>query len=251
MDQVPTDILYLIFSYLIPKVLVACSRVSKHWYQLANSDRLWGRFVTSILFPSSYKVNYQYKFIEDDLVSGLRIKLENNENIYQQTCISSISRNIYEIPKTIGLLCNLSSLCLNYNFITVLPKEIASLSSLTELELRNNNIRNLPKELVLLTNLQRLSLDNNKIKVLHSNIIPNLTRLVDLSLMNNKITVLPDNFTRLNNLKFLDLDFNRLSIFPGEILEKLPNLSMVSVVGNRFDDTMVKPLPNVYMTSAH
>jgi adenosine deaminase len=37
----PTELLFNVFEFLMPKDLLLCASVSKAWFQLANHDRLW------------------------------------------------------------------------------------------------------------------------------------------------------------------------------------------------------------------
>lgn len=49
-NQIPRDIQLLIFSYLKPEGLGRCSRVSKLWHAIANTESLWRALYPPIAF---------------------------------------------------------------------------------------------------------------------------------------------------------------------------------------------------------
>ncbi len=63
-------------------------------------------------------------------------------------------KGLITLPKEIGLLLNLSELCLSDNQIKSLPAEIGQLDSLKELDLSKNELTHLPAEIWQIHNLR-------------------------------------------------------------------------------------------------
>jgi Leucine-rich repeat (LRR) protein len=100
--------------------------------------------------------------------------------------IDIFNKNIYEIPKEIKYLTQLTYFSFSFNEIVKIPKEIQFLIQLTKLDLYNNQIKEIPKEIQYLTQLKRVSLENNQIIELPLEII-NLINLICFTYYNNPI----------------------------------------------------------------
>ena len=70
--------------------------------------------------------------------------------------------NLYEIPKALFDLKNLTDLNLSRNNIEVIPSELAELTALKVFSAEKNEISQLPREFVKLSNLEVLDLSDNK-----------------------------------------------------------------------------------------
>ena len=108
-------------------------------------------------------------------------------------CISTPSKNIKDIPRSIKFLTKLIELDLSHNQLTSLPPEIGSLTNLKTLFLYQNQLTTLPPE------------------------IGNLTKLTTLYLHYNQLTTIPPEIGNLPNLAYLGLYNNQLTTIPPEI----------------------------------
>jgi Leucine-rich repeat (LRR) protein len=81
------------------------------------------------------------------------------------------SKNISELPESIGDLVNLKKLCLKSNQLTTLPESIGELINLRLLDLADNQLKTLPESIGNLTNLKNLCLGNNQLSSLPKSIL--------------------------------------------------------------------------------
>lgn len=236
MDLVPTDIIYLIFSYLAPRDLNSCSLVSQKWYYIAISDRAWLNHVERIQFPASLRVNYKYAKIEAWIADQYKIgkalsmlQKNNKGGLYQlekltirNTCVQVIFTELFlcsnlvyldffcdrisHIEQGIGGLVNLRELCISSNKLDDLPVDFSQLSSsLVRLDLSDNLFRvKMPDCLYELTSLSSLNLSNNKISIVSG--IENLVNLTALYINYTNLDSFSEEISLLTRLERLYLN---------------------------------------------
>lgn len=141
----------------------------------------------------------------------------------QNTTINLCDQNFLEIKEKITF-DNITSLILIKCNLYDIPKEIYTIKNLTLLNLNLNNIHDL-KNISYLSNLKQLYLNNNKIN--------NITELYDLknlevlSLSNNNIKEITNDVKNFVNLQLLYIDFNDIEKLPFDLIE-CKNLIYVS-----------------------
>lgn len=233
MDLLPPDIISLIMSYLTPPDLISCSYVSKLWYQLSGTDDIWSRFVIEILFPSTYKINYQYQAIEQTLSNIYRLSFYRDlcrDTIYKADMLNITPPYFGKLPlKMIGLLTGLVRLVIHQHSLTEQDLiHICKLDKLSQLYLYGNNITTIPPEIGNLTELLCIDLRWNNISTLPREIYTKLPRLTHLVLECNKISIIPDEIGELTSLRSLDMEQNCISVISPKIgnLKQLEYLNL-------------------------
>ena len=141
-----------------------------------------------------------------------------------------LEKELWEIPKEIGNLENLTSVYLSKNYLTEIPSEIGNLINLIQLELSDNRLERLPKELCALINLEALYLYGNLLEEIPKE-IGDLANLKLLGLSENKLTKLPKEIGNLVYLERLFVEECPLTELPKEIGE-LINLRQLALAGS-------------------
>ena len=150
-------------------------------------------------------------------------------NIYLATdlSLSSDSKNVDNLPESIGNLINLESMYIQIKYLSVFPKSIGNLVNIEHLGISGTNISILPETIGNLVKLQRLNISHNKLTSLPTTIV-NFSILTQLHINNNLLNTLPSGIGQLINLKVLDISNNQINILPNELsqLIKLTNLDI-------------------------
>jgi len=143
----------------------------------------------------------------------------------EQTELNLRSKNLTQLPESIGKLTKLEKLYLNYNKLTDLPESFGNLTNLKELNLSGNNyLSDLPESFGNLTNLKELNLSGNYLSGLPES-IGLLTNLKELNLSGNFLSSLPENLENLKNLVGLYIDTNKLDELPHDFCDKMKHVS--------------------------
>lgn len=160
-------------------------------------------------YLQGYLILYRYFFDEKTQYLEIEHFTKLNQPILR---FYSPHRTLYKsrstvLPKEIGLLQNLKSLSLEYNYLTAIPPEIGQLTQLEQLNLSYNFLESLPAE------------------------IGNLKNLVFISLKDNQLQIFPKGLLQLAKLKYIDIEDNELSSVPRDI-SQLPYLRKICLYGN-------------------
>jgi Leucine-rich repeat (LRR) protein len=126
------------------------------------------------------------KFALNNLKSLDTINDNDNDLIF---VIMLNNQNIDKVPHKIIYFNNLTTLCLDQNFITQIPDFICEMTNLKFLSLHNNLLTELPQSIGNLTKLEKLYLGFNRIKYIPST-MANLN-CEEISLDNNELCGLP------------------------------------------------------------
>lgn len=151
-----------------------------------------------------------------------------NPNYILELDCSLTTREILELPQSIGRLVNLQKLNLHKAGICSLPDTIGKLKNLQELDLSQNPLQILPNSFSDLKKLVRLSLEQTELSQELPEEFGNLTGLVVLNLSSSNITGLPESFGNLRELVRLDLNHTRIKRLPCGFgrLENLTTLNL-------------------------
>lgn len=136
------------------------------------------------------------------------------------------------LPDEIGLLSELSKLCLNYNKISGnLPASFSQLTNLQSLWLHSNQLSGeIPGDILydLRNNLEYLYLSSNQFNGLIPNSIGQCKNLVELGLYkNNLIGNIPVNLANLKNIERISLRNNKLG---GAIPSQLGDIASLKIL---------------------
>ncbi|ATZ80670.1 leucine rich repeat protein [Bodo saltans virus] len=123
---------------------------------------------------------------------------------------------LFEIPKEIGQLINLTHLSCASNLIIKIPKEIEQLVNLTKFDCAANQILELPKEIEQLVNLTDFNCFANQIIELPKE-IGQLINLITFNCSGNQIIELPKEIGQLINLEQFYCNHNKISEISKEI----------------------------------
>jgi len=169
-----------------------------------------------------------------DLSSGRakasRQLTELPESLGQLTQLQSLDlsgRQLTALPESLGQLTQLRAVDLSDNRLTVLPESMGQLAQLQSLDLSQNRLTALPESLSQLTQLWSLDLSDNRLKVLPES-LGQLTQLRSLDLSKAINGPLPDWVGNLTNLENLDISANKLNCLPSTFskLSRLKSLSL-------------------------
>lgn len=126
-------------------------------------------------------------------------------------------QGLVELPKSIGILSQLTDLDISDNELISLPESIGDLSRLIYLDISGNKLINLPERIDNLSRLIYLDISGN-ILVNLSEGIGNLSQLTFLDLSDNHLLVLPQSLGRLCHLQSLNIANLHLMELPRSIL---------------------------------
>ena len=148
----------------------------------------------------------------------------DRENLLKLTELDLWEYTIDSIPKEIGNMINLTSLCIGENYhITTLPKEIGKLINLKRLILWEGKLKSLPEEISNLSNLTNLEMQFVADLTSLPESIYKLTGLTKLRWIANTIT-LPKCIHNFPNLKCLALGCDNLE----EILREIMHITTLT-----------------------
>lgn len=224
MNQLPEDIIIVIFNKLLVPDLINIISTCKYFYNIGNYEGVWrDRFSKKYL--KKHKIRNFKKYYCD----------RNNKNKFGLIVNSNFtylrSKNkIGSLPNSICILTNLTELNLFNNNLKFIQKQISCLISLKTLDLSNNAFENFPTNISYLTNLTKLVLGRNSISYIPDN-ISGLISLNNLNLSYNKLTEFPIFVCRLRNLNHLFLESMTINRIPNDIKE-LTNLYYLSMVNS-------------------
>lgn len=206
MNQLPEDVIIVIFNKLYVEALVNISQTCKYLNNISNYDSIWenrlkpkNRHYTRN-FKHEYMAHYCYKKLYKYFIVSMDNVLTN-----KRYAVSSI-------PGAISLLKDLTSVRLSNNNLSHIPKYISNLQNLIVLELAYNKFKSFPINICTLTNLKTLNLSNNEINFLPDD-INTLTKLECLNLTNSHLYGISKNIM-LPNLTHLYINKNNLSKIP-------------------------------------
>eukprot|EP00939_MAST-03C_sp_MAST-3C-sp1_P003793 g3793.t1 len=153
------------------------------------------------------------------------------------------------VPKSFGLLTNLTDLNLQKNRLRSLPEELCNLTRLTHLDVTNNLLNALPEGFSRLQNIVRLSFERNCLAFLPTTF--GKVRLEKLVLNSNSLYQFPSPIYRIDCLKQLSLNQNSLESLPEAICE-LERLEFLSACNNSLTDlpegiTKLKSLKRLWL----
>ncbi len=142
--------------------------------------------------------------------------------------------DLTELPESIGMLSQLTTLFVYFNELTSLPESIGKLSLLTHLDVSYNELEYLPESVGKLSLLTDLDASNNILKDLPGG-IADLSRLTTLDVSENELDALPEGMDQLSALSTLNISNNRFISLPDGI-GKLPSLTTLSMYYNELTD---------------
>lgn len=192
--------------------------LEKQFYQLLQSSEeanvvLAFELIKGTPSLNSYLAGYLalYRYFFDESLSHLEydhfVKLNQSEIKLGLPYRNLLNARSSDLLKEIGLLHNLKSLSLEYNYLTSIPPETGRLKELKELNLSYNFIQKLPSEIGQLEGLEFMSFKGNE------------------------ITNIPLELLQLQNLKYIDLEDNQLTSIPSGIKE-MKSLRKICLYGN-------------------
>ena len=141
------------------------------------------------------------------------------------------SRDLTELPPSIGQLTWLRELDLSRNQLRSVPETLDQLAKLQKLYLSDNELTSVPEALGQLTGLQKLYLARNQLTSVPET-LGQLTQLRELDLSNNQLTSVPKTLGQLTGLQRLHLSRNQLTSVP-ETLGRLSQLQTLALSVNQ------------------
>jgi len=154
--------------------------------------------------------------IEANDENGKRLLEQEKQSYYIVENNKIVSLHIYrkKLEKTIFIkilkLSHLKYLTLKYTKILEIPNTISVFKQLTSLDLSNNKISKIPEGLFQLSKLIELNLEKNNIEEIPKNI----SKLKNIGLLNfsrNKIQKIPRSLLKLDSLLIFNIDNNPLT----------------------------------------
>lgn len=167
----------------------------------------------------------------DDGDAPTQEELEDLNDIWG---VNFSGRDLTELPESIGMLSQLTTLFVYFNELTSLPESIGKLSLLTHLDVSYNELEYLPESVGKLSLLTDLDASNNILKDLPGG-IADLSRLTTLDVSENELDALPEGMDQLSALSTLNISNNRFISLPDGI-GKLPSLTTLSMYYNELTD---------------
>lgn len=165
------------------------------------------------------------------------------KTLYQKRKIGDNVKNeikLNNLPLSIGILTNLTTINFRGGNSTMIPKSIGKLINLSSLDLSDNKIKIIPDELGNCINLKFLNLSKNHISSLPDTII-NLSKLSDLLLTNNNLSSLPSNINNLKKLCCLNVNHNNLINISDDLINLINDTKIKRTV--IFDNNKITTIP--------
>lgn len=167
--------------------------------------RTAGRIATAISHPPSRRETNSFS-----LQAALRAPPGSSAPV------AAAAMATVEVPRSIFLMTNLTSLSLAFNGLISVPAAIGSLSVLRSLDVSGNALASLPQALSRLSGTLRL------LRAAGNRLESPLSAATPIS--------------DLVGLRVLDLENNELTKFPGVVVPKLTQLRSLKLAGNEFSE---------------
>ena len=248
---IPFDLLLEIYTHLTFNTLSKCSTVNSSFNDVYKYEYFWKLkcvndiTITKIkhLYAKSYKNKYRLYHSINNLNSdyGYRFYDLHNDTfeMFKQKTLYITQIAVFEIPKELCLLHNLTDVYLLECQINAIPDEICLMKNLYRLNLAHNNIKEISKNIGLCSELVSLDLSNNEIEVIPSE-IGMLNKLTRLELGHNKIKKIPKEIEQCDNISLIWLQNNHIEEWPEE-LELINHKVYI-----RLSDNPIKKMPVNY-----
>lgn len=213
MDNLPTELLEIIFCHLDLEDILVFDITNFNWYHVFNirfpfynSTKNKDNYIRLLMLLYLNIKDLDIYSIDDDFIA----KYKNILHIFdidklhtEDIIIIDSTSNMIEIPMNILNFDNLMILNLSNNYIKELPDSFIQLKHLRILGLSNNEFDTIPEILFFMNNLVDLDLSYNKIVKIPTSITSAISPRY-LNLRGNRINKLPYKYYKLKDMYMID-----------------------------------------------